>query len=151
MSFPRSRELGFALHDVARLLRTYADQRAREMSTTRAQWAVLARLQRREGASQTELACILDLTPITVVRLIDKLDAAGLVERRPDAHDRRIHRLYLTEKAVPALEMIGQLSERIMEQALAGLDEPTLTTLLLGLNRIKSNLKGALTPRSFDK
>ena len=151
MPLAQSREIGYTLHDVARLLRTYADQRARDMSTTRAQWAVLARLQRREGASQTELACILDLTPITVVRLIDKLDAVGLVERRPDAHDRRIHRLYLTEKAVPALERIGQLSERIMDQALAGLDEPSLAALQASLDRIKSNLKGALAPRSLDK
>ena len=151
MPFARSRELAFALHDVARLLRTFADQRAREMSTTRAQWAVMARLQRCEGASQTELAEVLDLTPITVVRLIDKLDAAGFVERRPDAHDRRIHRLYLTEKAAPALEKLGKLSERIMDQALDGLDEPTLAALQLGLYRIKSNLKGVLAPRSLEK
>ena len=99
-----ARELGFALHDVARLLRTYSDQRARELGTTRAQWAVLSRLQRCEGVKQSELAEALDLAPITLGRLIDKLTAAGLVERRDDATDRRAHRLYLTEKAAPALE-----------------------------------------------
>ena len=99
-----ARELGFALHDVARLLRTYSDQRARELGTTRAQWAVLSRLQRCEGAKQNELAEALDLAPITLGRLIDKLTAAGLVERRDDATDRRANRLYLTEKAAPALE-----------------------------------------------
>jgi MarR family transcriptional regulator for hemolysin len=74
-----ARELGFALHDVARLLRTYSDQRARELGTTRAQWAVLSRLQRCEGARQNELAEALDLAPITLGRLIDKLTVAGLV------------------------------------------------------------------------
>ena len=99
----RARELGFALHDAARLLRTYADQRARELGTTRAQWAVLSRLQRCEGVKQNELAEALDLAPITLGRLIDKLAAAGLVERRDDAADRRANRLYLTEKAAPTL------------------------------------------------
>ena len=80
-----ARELGFALSDVARLLRTYSDQRARELGTTRAQWAVLTRLQRCEGVKQNELAEALDLAPITLGRLIDKLTAAGLVERRDDA------------------------------------------------------------------
>src|SRR5208282_2656389 len=93
-----ARELGFGLHDVARLLRTYSDLRARELGTTRAQWAVLSRLYRCEGVKQNELAEALDLAPITVGRLIDKLTAAGLVERRDDATDRRANRLYLTEK-----------------------------------------------------
>src|SRR5208337_1023416 len=75
--FTPARELGFALHDVARLLRTYSDQRARELNTTRAQWAVLARLQRCEGVKQSELADALDIAPITLGRLIDKLAAAG--------------------------------------------------------------------------
>src|SRR5215472_7463667 len=98
-----ARELGFALHDAARLLRTYSDHRARELKMTRAQWAVLARLQRCEGVKQSELAEALDLAPITLGRLVDKLTAAGLVERRSDAADRRAHRLYLTDKAAPTL------------------------------------------------
>src|ERR1700727_632054 len=105
-----ARELGFALHDVARLLRTYSDQRARELGTTRAQWAVLSRLQRCEGAKQNELAEALDLAPITVGRLLDKLTAAGLVERRDDATDRRANTLYLTENAVPALRDVWALA-----------------------------------------
>ena len=115
-----ARELGFALHDVARLLRTYSDQRARELGTTRAQWAVLSRLQRCEGTKQNELAEALDLAPITLGRLIDKLTAAGLVERRDDATDRRANRLYLTEKAAPALRDLGALAEDLMGRALAG-------------------------------
>ncbi|MGO9741070.1 MAG: MarR family winged helix-turn-helix transcriptional regulator [Roseiarcus sp.] len=146
MPFSPAREMAFALHDAARLLRTYADQRAREFATTRAQWAVMSRLQRCEGASQTKLAEALDLTPITVARLIDKLDAAGLVERRPDAHDRRIHRLYLTEKAAPMLDELGKLGDDIMGKALEGIDEATLAAMRRGLERMKANLKTLLDP-----
>src|ERR1700761_1842155 len=120
------REIGFALHDVARLLRTFADQRARDLNMTRAQWAVLTRLQRCEGVNQAELADSLDLAPITLARLIDKLTAAGMVERRDDARDRRAHRLYLTERAGPTLEQLGALGERLMGTALAGLEPDTL-------------------------
>lgn len=141
----RARELGFALHDVARLLRTYSDQRARELGTTRAQWAVLSRLQRCEGVKQNELAEALDLAPITLGRLIDKLTAAGLVERRDDANDRRANRLYLTEKAAPALKDLGALAEDLMGRALAGVDEPTIRAMHDGLITIKANLKNELT------
>jgi MarR family transcriptional regulator for hemolysin len=139
-----ARELGFALHDVARLLRTYSDQRARELGTTRAQWAVLSRLQRCEGAKQNELAEALDLAPITLGRLIDKLTAAGLVERRDDATDRRANRLYLTEKAAPALKELGALAEDLMGRALAGVDESTIRAMHDGLMTIKANLKSEL-------
>ena len=145
MTISPAREFGFALHDVARLLRTYSDQRARELGTTRAQWAVLSRLQRCEGAEQNELADMLDLAPITLGRLIDKLTAAGLVERRDDATDRRAHRLYLTEKAAPALVSLGALAEDLMGRALAGLDEDEIRAMHDGLKTIKANLKTELT------
>ena len=138
------RELGFTLHDVARLLRTYSDQRARELNTTRAQWAVLARLQRCEGVKQNELADALDIAPITLGRLIDKLAAAGLVERRDDPADRRAHRLYLTDKAAPALSALGALAEDVMGRALSGLDQDAIRTILNGLMTIKANLKAEL-------
>jgi MarR family transcriptional regulator, transcriptional regulator for hemolysin len=140
----RARELGFALHDVARLLRTYSDQRARELGTTRAQWAVLSRLQRCEGAKQNELAEALDLAPITLGRLIDKLTAAGLVERRDDATDRRANRLYLTEKAAPALKDLGALAEDLMGRALSGVDESTIHAMHDGLVTMKANIKNEL-------
>jgi MarR family transcriptional regulator, transcriptional regulator for hemolysin len=139
-----ARELGFALHDVARLLRTYSDQRARELGTTRAQWAVLSRLQRCEGVKQNELAEALDLAPITLGRLIDKLTAAGLVERRDDATDRRAHRLYLTDKAVPTLVSLAALAEDLMGRALAGVDELTIHAMHDGLTIMKANLRNEL-------
>src|SRR5271170_7265448 len=144
MTISPARELGFGLHDVARLLRTYSDQRARELGTTRAQWAVLSRLQRCEGVKQSELAEALDLAPITLGRLIDKLSGAGLVERRDDATDRRAHRLYLTEKAAPALVSLGALAEDVMGKALVGVDETTIHAMHDGLKIIKANLKNEM-------
>ena len=99
----RNREFGFILNDVARLLRTYADYRAAQFGMTRAQWAVLVRLDRSEGLNQSELAEMLDLQPITLTRLLDKLCDSGLIERRPDPDDRRAKRLFLTSAARPLL------------------------------------------------
>src|SRR5262245_24787883 len=105
------REFAFLLSDVARLLRTRADQKARQFGMTRAQWAVLARLQRSQGLKQSELAEMLDLQPITLTRLLDRLCANGLIERRPDPDDRRANRLFLTPAAGPLME-IGSASCR---------------------------------------
>ena len=80
----KNREFAFILNDVARLLRTYADHKAAQFGMTRAQWAVLVRLDRFEGLNQSELAEMLDLQPITLTRLLDKLCDSGLIERRPD-------------------------------------------------------------------
>jgi MarR family transcriptional regulator for hemolysin len=140
-----SRELAFALHDVARMLRTYSDHRAREVHMTRAQWAVLSKLRRREGLKQRELADILDVAPITLARLIDKLTASGLVERREDATDRRANRLFLTADSAPTLKRLDDLGEAVVACALDGLDEAAITNLRAGLERIRSNLKHELS------
>ena len=147
----RRREVAFALHDAARLLRTYSDLRARDLSTTRAQWAALSRLQRCEGAKQSELAEALDIAPITLARLIDKLDAAGMVERRADPNDRRAHRLYLTDEAIPTLSALAVLGEDVMGRALAGLDDATVEAILKGLATIKANLKSELHSGASNK
>lgn len=144
MPLSPAREFGFALHDIARLLRTYSDQRAREVNMTRAQWAVLVRLQRFEGVKQSELAEMLDLAPITLARLIDKLCAIGLVERRDDAKDRRANRLFLTDKATPTLERLSALGEEIMSLVLAGFDAPAIAEMTERMNCIKANLKNEL-------
>ena len=144
MSLSPARELGFSLHDVARLLRTLSDQRAGEVSMTRAQWAVLARLQRHQGAKQSELAEMLDLAPITLTRLIDKLCEAGLVERRPDGEDRRANRLFLTAGAGPTLKRLGALGEHLMGRALKGIEPETIADLRVQLEIIRDNLKSEL-------
>jgi MarR family transcriptional regulator for hemolysin len=139
-----ARELGFALYDAARILRTYSDQRAGELNMSRAQWAVLAKLRRAQGVTQRELADALDLAPITLARLVDKLAASGLVERRDDAADRRANRLYLTDAAAPLLARLDALGEAVMGRALAGLDAAAIAGLRAGLDRIKSNIKAEL-------
>jgi MarR family transcriptional regulator for hemolysin len=148
MPFSPAREFGFALNDVARLLRTYADQRAKELNMTRAQWAVLVRLQRFQGVKQSELAEMLDLQPITLARLVDKLCDLGLVERRDDAKDRRANRLFLLEKATPTLERLGALGEELMGRALAGLDAAAIAQMTERMKLIKTNLKNELAAKT---
>src|SRR3712207_4616327 len=94
------------LHDVARMVRTLADRRARAHGMTRAQWMILVRLRRHDGLTQKALAEILEVEPITVGRLVDRLAARGLVARRADPADRRVWRLHLTTAAAPALAEI---------------------------------------------
>src|SRR5450759_1473361 len=108
------REIAFMIMEVARLLKTYADQRARQYGMTRAQWAVLFRLDRSEGLKQSELAELLDLQPITLTRLLDRLSDNGLIERRADPNDRRANRLFLTPAARPLLERLTVLGEDMM-------------------------------------
>jgi MarR family transcriptional regulator for hemolysin len=143
---PRSleREFAFSINDVARMLKTYADYKASQFGITRAQWVVLVRLDRFEGIKQSELAEMLDLQPITLARLIDKLCGLGLVERRDDAKDRRANRLFLTQKATPTLERLGALGEELMGNALAGLNAAAIAEMTERMNWIKSNLKREL-------
>jgi MarR family transcriptional regulator, transcriptional regulator for hemolysin len=139
-----NRELAFSINDVARLLRTYADQAAARYGMTRAKWAVLARLDRFEGLKQAELAEMLDLQPISLTRLLDGLAENGLIERRPDPEDRRVKRLYLTPDARPLLERLTELGEDLMETALAGLDPVDVSALLAHLSTVKENLRQAI-------
>ena len=139
------KEFVFALHDVARLFKTYADQRVSALNMTRSQWAVLSRLERCEGVSQAELAQALDLAPISLARLVDKLADQRLVERRPDEHDRRIHRLYLTPAVAPVLKRLSALSKDVMGVALAGVGPHEVAEMTGRLSRIKANLKAALS------
>jgi len=144
------REFAFLLSDVARLLRTVTDQRAKEVGSSRARWAVLVRIERCEGQSQNELAVSLDIQPITLGRLVDKLCDEGLVDRRPDLADRRIKRLHLTEKAFPILEQLAAMGTQMMDKALAGIDGAALEEMVRDLELIKENLKSELRTDSAD-
>ena len=139
-----SREIAFTIMDVARMMKTYADQRARQYGMTRAQWAVLFRLDRSEGLKQSELAEILDLQPITLTRLLDRLAENGLIERRADPNDRRANRLFLTPAARPLLERLSDLGEDMMTTVLEGLDAKSMERLLRDLGLIKDNLRAAI-------
>ncbi len=126
----------FLLYDVARLMRTRADQRARHMNMTRAQWVILAWLELEPGLSQNELAALVEVEPITVARLIDRLEARGFVERRADPGDRRIRRLHLLPAVAPVLAEIhkyrAELSHSI-ETAVGGERLRQLTSSLFDL------------------
>jgi MarR family transcriptional regulator for hemolysin len=139
-----NREFAFLLNDVARLLRTYADQRAAQFGITRAQWAVMWRLDRTEGLKQSELAEMLDLQPITLTRLLDRLAEHRLIERRDDPNDRRANRLFLTPSARPLLEQLGELGEDLMATVLAGIDQATVKDMLANLSIAKDNLRQAI-------
>jgi MarR family transcriptional regulator, transcriptional regulator for hemolysin len=145
--YPINREFGFILNDVARLLRTYADYKAAQFGITRAQWAVLVRLERSEGLNQTELADMLDLQPITLTRLLDKLSDSGLIERRPDPCDRRAKRLFLTPAARPLLKRLAELGEETMTSTLAGIDPESIEKMVSQLALVKENLRRLIQQR----
>jgi MarR family transcriptional regulator, transcriptional regulator for hemolysin len=144
----RNRELVFTISDVGRLLRTYADQKARHFGQTRAQWAVLLRLERREGLKQSDLAEDLDIQPITLTRLVDRLCDNGLIERRPDPNDRRAKRLYLTPAARPLLDRISVQVEELAETVLAGIDADAMTKLMTQLGLARENLRRAIADKT---
>ena len=134
------RDLLFLLHDVARLLRVDADKRARLHGMTRAQWGILIWLERQPGISQKELSELLEVEPITVARLIDRLEARGMVERRPDPRDRRIWRLHLLRPACDVLHEIGAQRAEITRIVTAGISEESIETMTEALMRMKATL-----------
>lgn len=147
---PRSlnREFAFTLNDVARMLRTYADHKAAQFGITRAQWVVLVRLDRSEGLKQSELAEMLDLQPISLTRLLDRLCECGLIERRPDPVDRRAKRLFLMPAARPLLKKLGDLGEELMATALTGVEREAVEQMVAQLGIVKENLRQAIAQRT---
>jgi DNA-binding MarR family transcriptional regulator len=134
------------LHDIARNLRTRSDQLARARGMTRAQWIILARLARQPGISQNEMANICEVEPITVGRLIDRLEAHGLVERRADPKDRRVRRLHLLPAAEPILEEIAGYREVLNQEIVEGLGGEARTKFVDMLVFIKAKLTAANAP-----
>jgi DNA-binding MarR family transcriptional regulator len=134
------RDMLIVLHDVARLLRTRFDQTARAYGMTRAQWIILARLDRQPGMSQNELATICEVEPITVARLVDRLEARGMVERRADPADRRVRRLHLLPASKPILAEIARYRQNLDAEISDGLDGPARETFVDALLHIKSKL-----------
>jgi MarR family transcriptional regulator for hemolysin len=141
---PLEREFAFQIMDVARLLKTYADQCARQFGISKAQWSVLVRIDRHEGLKQSELADMLDLQPISLTRVLDRLAENGLIERRADPNDRRANLLYLKPAARPMLDKLSVLSTTMMQTVLDGLDSRTVERMLGELGQIKDNLRAAI-------
>src|SRR5689334_18646850 len=135
-----TQDLLVELYDVARLMRTRFDRWARTYGMTRAQGVILARLARQPGMTQNEMAALCEVEPITVGRLVDRLEARGLLERRADASDRRIRRLHLLPASEPILAAI-QDYKGVMERDLIGdIDPRAVETVLDVLTHMKQKL-----------
>lgn len=131
--------IGAILADVSRLMRRAFNERARTIGVTRPQWQVLSALKRHEGYNQGRLAELLDVEPITLSRMVDRMQKAGLVERRPDPDDRRAWRLFLTEKAQEIIKELRPISVEIMAIALDGISEAQQESLREILDQIRHN------------
>lgn len=132
--------IGFLISDVARLMRTAFDRRVRKLGLTRAQWMVITRLHRHAGASQSELADMMEIEKATCGRLIDRLEAKGWVERRAHKSDRRINRIYLTPEAERVHKRIWKIAEKTVDEALSDLTRTEAAQLGQLLGRVKTKL-----------
>ena len=142
MSLDLKRQLIAQLVESSRLLRNYIDHRAKTRGTTRAQWIVLFRLRQQEGLSQVDLADVLELQPISLVRLLDRLVEHGLLERRPDPKDRRANRLFLTRAGRQLVDDLDSLRDAIAIDVLRDIPDAAIGTSLETLKDIKERIKG---------
>lgn len=143
--------LGFLLHDVARLLRKRFEQRAKDLGLTRSQWQTLAYLANNEGIHQAGLAEMLEIEPITLVRILDKLSDRGLVERRQHPNDRRSWLLYMREEARPLMDTMRGIGDVTRREALEGTSQDDQERLYELLTLMKSNLLTACRSKAVDK
>jgi MarR family transcriptional regulator, transcriptional regulator for hemolysin len=146
MSIDLKRQLVAQLVESSRLLRNYIDHRAKTRGTTRAQWIVLFRLREQEGLSQVDLADVLELQPISLVRLLDRLVEHELLERRHDPKDRRANRLFLTERGRQLVDDLDSLRDAIATDVLQGVPDEAIETSLGTLRDIKERIKGLTDP-----
>jgi MarR family transcriptional regulator, transcriptional regulator for hemolysin len=140
----------FTLGEVQRLVRAYADKQAARFGITRAQWAVLAKIERAEGMKQTELAEQMEMQPITLTRLIDKLCDNGWIERRGDETDRRVNRLYLRKAGRQLLGKLSGLRSELTSTALDGISPADSHRMLAQLELIKENVRNAIQSHEAD-
>ena len=144
---PAEPSVGFLLYDAARLMRRDFDRRARSIGLTRAQFSVLAHLARNEGSNQAAIADFLEVEPITLVRLLDRLEESGWIERRLDPKDRRAKLIHLTDKAWPVLDRMHDLAAETREVMLAGIDPAERAQFLNFITRIRANLTAVTAAR----
>src|SRR5947207_12013708 len=141
MSLDLKRQLIAQLVESSRLLRNYIDNRAKMRGTTRAQWIVLFRLRQQEGLSQVDLADVLELQPISLVRLLDRLVEHGLLERRPDPRDRRANRLFLTKSGRRLVDDLDSLRDAIAGDVLRDVSDKHVESGLATLREVKDRIK----------
>ncbi|NMF87112.1 MarR family winged helix-turn-helix transcriptional regulator [Aromatoleum petrolei] len=136
----RDIRLGYLIHDVSRMRRTVFDQLMKPLGITRAQWWVLAHLSRHDGMAQTQLASMLDVGKASLGSLLDRLEATGFIERRPDATDRRMKRVFLSRSSHQLLEKLVKIESDFNEQILASLTDNDRSELIRMLSSIKESL-----------
>jgi len=140
--------IGYVLSDLARLIRTVFDRRVRDIGMTRAQWLVLTRLYRRSGASQTELADMLEVDRASAGRMIDRMEKSGWLERRPDSVDRRVNRLYLTAEARRLHARMWAIAEATVDDALTPLSTAERDQFSDMAARVKARLQDLSAARA---
>lgn len=139
--FDAEKSLGFLLYDVSRLLRRDFDKRVQYLGLTQVQWRAISFIQRYEGIKQVRLADYLEIRPMTLTRLLDRLQEGGWIERKPDQNDRRALRLYVTQKSLQLLENMHHHILETRQLALTGISPDEFETLTTLLKTIKNNLK----------
>jgi MarR family transcriptional regulator for hemolysin len=150
LSSEDERHIGFLISDVARLMRTAFDRRVRGLGLTRSQWLVINRLYRRPGATQSELAEMLEVEKATAGRMVDRMENKGWVERRADAADRRVNRLFLTAEADLIQVQLAQIADRTVEDALGLLSPGEREQFSEWMRRVKRRLQAMLEPEAAD-
>ena len=136
----RLRNCGFLLKEVTRRYVNRFEVRAREISLNLAQAKALVRLEKNEGVSQARLVELAEVEPMTMVRILDRMEAEGLLERRPDPADRRARCLYLTAKAKPILSEIWRLSDEVRAELFAGISKAEREQFMDVLERLYDNI-----------
>jgi DNA-binding MarR family transcriptional regulator len=148
MTSDDERHIGFLISDVARLMRTAFDRRVRQLGLTRSQWLVINRLHRRPGATQSELAEMLEVEKPTAGRMVDRMEARGWVQRRGDGADRRVNRLYLTRDADLMQRRLSKIADRTIDDALSRLSLREREQFSDLMARVKRQLQAMLDPGS---
>jgi DNA-binding MarR family transcriptional regulator len=143
--FEDDRHVGFLAADISRLMRTEFDRQVSALGVTRAQWMVLARLARRPGCSQTELADMMEMERATAGRLVDRLEENGLVRREPDPDDRRIRRVFPTDLATGQQSQMRAVADTIVDDALSDLSPDERETLMTLMASVRARLSGIVS------
>ena len=133
--------LGVEIYETSRTMRRYFDRRARAMGFTQVQWRALRRLDSNPGISQAGLADMLDMQPISLARILDRMVLAQLVERRPDPNDRRAVKLYLTPEAAPILKILHDISEELRAVASRGISPEEQAKIIASLRQMRANFE----------
>lgn len=143
--FDDDRHVGFLSADISRLMRTEFDRQVSALGVTRAQWMVLARLARRPGCSQTELADMMEMERATAGRLVDRLEENGLVRREPDPTDRRVRRVFPTDLATGQQAQMRAVADAIVDDALSDLNAEQQETLMTLMESVRARLSSIVT------